>query len=119
MRAAKGWYIGTNLLEVLVVPYRSGDRLLAGKYEALLRQSRGVHDADISRDHLRVAARLRAATGVKTPVSLQVVAAWAAGCTAFPTFRPYPVSVSCNCPPTLGLLSGGSVRPDDPGARRL
>ena len=74
-----------TLLEVLVVPYRSGDHLLAGRYEALLTQSRGVHVADISRDHLRAAAQLRAATGVKTPDSLQVVAALAAGCTAFLT----------------------------------
>ena len=39
----------------------------------------------ISRDHLRAAAQLRAATGVKTPDSLQVVAALAVGCTAFLT----------------------------------
>src|SRR6266481_2823351 len=74
-----------TVLEVLVVPYRSGDHLLAGRYEALLTQSRGVHVADISRDHLRAAAELRAATGVKTPDSLQVVAALAFGCTAFLT----------------------------------
>ena len=58
-----------TLLEVLVVPYRSGDHLLAGHYEALLTQSRGVQVAEISRDHLRAAAQLRAATGVKTPDS--------------------------------------------------
>src|ERR1700688_4314922 len=74
-----------TLLEVLVVPYRSGAHLLAGRYEALLTRSRGVHVADISRDHLRAAAQLRAATGVKTPDSLQVVAALAVGCTAFLT----------------------------------
>ncbi len=74
-----------TLLEVLVVPYRSGDHLLAGRYEALLTQSRGVHVADISRDHLRAAAQLRAVTGVKTLVSLQVVAALAFGCPAFLT----------------------------------
>ena len=74
-----------TLLEVLMVPYRSGDHLLAGRYEALLTQSRGVHVADISRGHLRAAAQLRAATGVKTPDSLQVVAALAFGCTAFLT----------------------------------
>src|SRR5260370_14577443 len=72
-----------TVLEVLVVPYRSGDHLLAGRYEALLTQSRGVHIADISRDHLRAAAQLRAATEVKTPDSLQVVAALAVGCAAF------------------------------------
>jgi predicted nucleic acid-binding protein len=74
-----------TLLEVLVVPYRSGDDLLAGRYEALLTQSRGVHVADISRDHLRAAAQLRAATRVETPDSIQVVAALAGGCTAFLT----------------------------------
>src|SRR5258708_10651232 len=72
-----------TLLVVLVVPYRSGDHLLAGRYEALLTQSRGLHLADISRDHLRAAAELRAATGVKTPDSLQVVAALAGGVPAF------------------------------------
>ena len=67
------------------VPYRSGDDLLAGRYEALLTQSRGVRVAEISRDQLRAAAQLRAATGVKTPDSLQLVAALAAGCAAFLT----------------------------------
>jgi len=74
-----------TLLEVLVVPYRSGDRLLAERYEALLTQSRGVRVVDISRDHLRAAAQLRAATGFKTPDALQLVAALAAGCGAFLT----------------------------------
>ena len=74
-----------TLLEVLAVPYRSGDDLLAGRYEALLTQSRGVRVAEISRDQLRAAAQLRAATGVKTPDSLQLVAALAAGCAAFLT----------------------------------
>jgi len=74
-----------TLLEVLVVPYRSGDHLLAGRYEALLTQSRGLRVAEISRDHLRAAAQLRAATGVKTPDSLQLVAALGAGCTTFLT----------------------------------
>jgi predicted nucleic acid-binding protein len=74
-----------TLLEVLVVPYRSGDHLLAGRYEALLTHSRGVRVADISRDHLRAAAQLRAATGVKTPDSLQLVAALASDCTTFLT----------------------------------
>jgi predicted nucleic acid-binding protein len=74
-----------TLLEVLVVPYRTGDHLLASRYESLLTRSRGVRIADISRDHLRAAAQLRAKTGVKTPDSLQLVAALAARCTAFLT----------------------------------
>jgi len=74
-----------TLLEVLVVPYRSGDQLLAERYEALLTQSRGVRVAEISRDHLRAAAQLRAVTGVKTPDAVQLVAALGSGCTAFLT----------------------------------
>lgn len=74
-----------TLLEVLVVPYRTGDHLLAARYDSILTRSRGVRIADISRDHLRAAAQLRAKTGVRTPDSLQLVAALAARCTAFLT----------------------------------
>jgi predicted nucleic acid-binding protein len=74
-----------TLLEVLVVPCRTGDHILAGRYESILTRSRGVRIADISRDHLRAAAQLRAKTGVKTPDSLQLVAALADRCTAFLT----------------------------------
>lgn len=74
-----------TLLEVLVVPYRSGDQMLAERYEAILTGSRGVRVTEISRDHLRAAAQLRAATGAKTPDSLQLVAALASNCEAFVT----------------------------------
>ena len=74
-----------TLLEVLVVPYRNGDYQLAARYEKILTHSRGVKVADISRDHLRAAAQLRAATGAKTPDSLQLVAALTYNCTAFLT----------------------------------
>ena len=74
-----------TLLEVLVVPYRSGNRLLAGRYEALLTRSRGVRIADLTREQLRGAAQLRAVTGVKTPDAMQLAAALTAGCTAFLT----------------------------------
>ena len=72
-------------LELLVVPYRAGNRILAEKYEALLARSRGVRLVDLSRDQLRAAAQLRAATGVKTPDALQLVAAISAGCAPFVT----------------------------------
>lgn len=74
-----------TLLEVLVVPYRAGNRILAERYEALLARSRGLRIVDLSRDQLRAAAQLRAATGVKTPDALQLVAALGAGCRAFLT----------------------------------
>lgn len=74
-----------TLLEVLVVPYRAGHRMLAERYEALLARSRGIRVVDLSHEQLRAAAQLRAATGVKTPDALQLVAAIGAGCTTFLT----------------------------------
>jgi predicted nucleic acid-binding protein len=63
-----------TLLEVLVGAYRTGDHLLAGRYESILTRSRGVRIADISPDQLRAAAQLRAKTRVKTPDSLKALA---------------------------------------------
>lgn len=74
-----------TLLEVLVVPYRAGNRSLAERYEALLTRGRGVRLLDLSHDQLRAAAQLRAATGVKVPDALQLVAAIGAGCKTFVT----------------------------------
>ncbi len=74
-----------TLLEVLVVPYRAGNRSLAERYEALLTRGRGILLVDASHDQLRAAAQLRAATGVKTPDALQLVAAIGAGCAIFLT----------------------------------
>jgi predicted nucleic acid-binding protein len=74
-----------SLLEVLVVPYRVGNRQLAERYEALLTRSRGIRMVPLTRDQLRAAAQLRAASGVKTPDALQIVAAIGAGCQTFVT----------------------------------
>ena len=74
-----------TLMEVLVMPYRHGDIGLAHRYEALLTGSREIRLIDIGRDLLRTAARLRAATGVRTPDAIQLAAARAAGCSAFVT----------------------------------
>jgi predicted nucleic acid-binding protein len=73
------------LLEVLVVPYRAGNLELAERYEAVLTRSRGVQIVDLSRNHLRLAAQLRAATGAATPDALQIAASLASGCSAFVT----------------------------------
>ena len=80
--------LGTSaitLFETLVVPYRAGDRDLAERYEALLTRSRGVRLADIERRHLRAGAALRAATGIRTPDALQLVAALERRSTSFVT----------------------------------
>ncbi len=74
-----------TLLEVLVVPYRANDTVLADRYETLLTRSRGVALVDISRQHLRHAAELRARFGIRTPDALQLAAALDAGCSVFVT----------------------------------
>lgn len=72
-----------TLLEVLVVPYRADNRGLAERYEALLTRSRGIRMVDLTRDHFRVAAQLRAATGAGTPDALQLATCIGAGCSVF------------------------------------
>jgi predicted nucleic acid-binding protein len=74
-----------TLLEVLVVPYRSGDAQLAERYERTLSQSRGLTLVSVTRNQLRAAAQLRALTGMRTPDALQVAAAMAGGCRTFVT----------------------------------
>ena len=74
-----------TLFEVLVVPYRAGNRRLAERYEALLTRSRGIRLVELSHDQLRAAAQLRAATSIKTPDALQLVAAIGGGCATFLT----------------------------------
>jgi predicted nucleic acid-binding protein len=68
------------MLEVLVVPYRRRNLAIAERYEVLLTRSRGVRLVELTRDQLRAAAQLRAASGAKTPDALQIVAAMSAGC---------------------------------------
>ena len=74
-----------TLLEVLVVPYRAGNIALAERYEAVLSRGRGIRMVDLSREHLRRAAQLRASTGVATPDALQLAAALTARCSVFVT----------------------------------
>ena len=74
-----------TLLEVLVVPCRTGDLSLAERYEALLTRSRGLHLIEIERAQLRLAAELRALYRVRTPDALQLAAALSQQCTAFLT----------------------------------
>jgi len=74
-----------TLLEVLVVPYRAGNHQLAERYEQLLTRSRGIRMVELTRDQLRAAAQLRAATGARTPDALHLVSALGAGCKTFVT----------------------------------
>jgi predicted nucleic acid-binding protein len=74
-----------TLLEVLVVPFRTGNQQFAERYENLITRSRGVRVMDVTRGQLKAAAQLRAATGLKTPDALQLAAALGAGCRSFLT----------------------------------
>jgi predicted nucleic acid-binding protein len=75
-----------TLLEVLVVPYRTGNLALADRYERYLSRSQGVRLVDIGRAELRVAAQLRALhPSVRTPDALQLATALSAGCETFVT----------------------------------
>jgi predicted nucleic acid-binding protein len=81
-----------TLLEVLVVPYRSGMTALARRYETLLTRSRGVRLLDLDRVQLRTAAQLRARhAGLRTPDALQLAAGLTARCGVLVTNdRRYP-----------------------------
>lgn len=74
-----------TLLEVLVAPYRAGNHELAERYELLLTRSRGIRMVELTREQLRAAAQLRAATGAKTPDALHLVSALTTGCKTFLT----------------------------------
>lgn len=74
-----------TLLEVLVVPYRAGEEELAARYEEILTRSEHLAMVSLSRDILRLGARIRGVSGQKTPDALQLAAALSTGCTALLT----------------------------------
>src|ERR1044071_1242225 len=63
---------GLTLMEVLVIPYRTGNSSLADRYEALLTRSRGLRFIEIDRSLLKAAAHLRAAVRIRPPDAIQV-----------------------------------------------
>jgi predicted nucleic acid-binding protein len=73
------------LLEVLVMPLRTGDAALAERSEAILSNSRGLTLVAIDHDQLRAATQLRAVTHVRTPDALQLAAALSHRAAAFLT----------------------------------
>jgi predicted nucleic acid-binding protein len=74
-----------TLLETLVIPYRSGNMVLAARYETLLTRSRGIRFVDLDRALIRSAVQLRAVFSVRTPDALQLAAALHARCRAYLT----------------------------------
>jgi predicted nucleic acid-binding protein len=76
---------GLTLMEVLVVPNRSGNSALADRYEALLTNSRGLRFIEVDRRLLKAAAQLRATFKLKPPDAIQVAAALVGDCNSFLT----------------------------------
>jgi predicted nucleic acid-binding protein len=76
---------GLSLMEVLVVPYRSGSFALADRYESLLTNSRGLRFIEVDRYLLKAAAQLRATFKLKPPDAIQVAAALVGDCKSFLT----------------------------------
>jgi predicted nucleic acid-binding protein len=76
---------GLSLMEVLVVPYRSGNFALADRYESLLTNSRGLRFTEVDRRLLKAAAQLRATFKIKPPDAIQVAAALVGDCKSFLT----------------------------------
>jgi predicted nucleic acid-binding protein len=74
-----------TLLEVLALPFRVGNVVLAERYETLLTRSTGLGLVDLDRRQLRLAAQLRARHAVRPADALQLAAGLSANCTAFVT----------------------------------
>jgi predicted nucleic acid-binding protein len=100
-----------TLFEMIVVPLRAGNRLLARQYETLLMRSRGVRVIPISHELLAAAAQLRAVTDVSTPDALQLAAAISGGCASFLTSHRQLPAVS-----GLRILDLASYIPPDTNA---
>ena len=73
-----------TLMEVLVIPLRNADSSSVSAYEQLL-LSTELQLVPISQSVLREAARLRAATNLRTPDAIHAATALAATCSLFLT----------------------------------
>lgn len=74
-----------TLAEVLVYPYKYGNRSLAQQYSNILLHSRNLRTIPVSAEIAIEASRLRAAYRLKTPDSIQIATARTANATAFLT----------------------------------
>ena len=72
-----------TLTEVLVYPYKRGDRWVIEQYSQMLLNTRNLETLPVSPQIAIEAARLRAAYGLKTPDSIQMATAKIGGATSF------------------------------------
>jgi len=73
-----------TLLETLVKPLRDGNQSLVADYEKLLTAT-VIRLEPVTANVLREAARIRAATGLKTPDAIHTATAMSVGCVQFIT----------------------------------
>ncbi|MFH1084876.1 MAG: PIN domain-containing protein, partial [Chloroflexota bacterium] len=74
-----------TLLEVLVHPFRRGERALAQQYRDVLLGVEGLAMVSLSADIAEEAARLRADLNIRTPDAIQMATALWAGATCLLT----------------------------------
>jgi predicted nucleic acid-binding protein len=74
-----------TLTEVLVLPYRTGNRSLALRYAEMLSHSQNVALLPVSGVIANEAARIRASYGYKAPDAIQLATALAGKATSFLT----------------------------------
>jgi predicted nucleic acid-binding protein len=72
-----------TLTEVLVHPYKRGNRALVDQYSQMLLNTRNLETLPVSPAMSHEAARLRATLGLKAPDSIQLATAKVGGATSF------------------------------------
>jgi predicted nucleic acid-binding protein len=74
-----------TLTEVLVHPYKRGNRFLAQQYSRILLHTRNLRAVHVTPEIATEAAQLRATYGLKTPDAIQLATARVSGATSFLT----------------------------------
>ena len=74
-----------TLTEVLVHPYKRGDRALADQYSLMLLDTKNLETLPVSPEIAAEAARIRAMRGAKTPDAIQLATALTGKATTFLT----------------------------------
>ena len=77
-----------TLLEVLVLPFRTGKEDLAEKYREILLSSEGLTTFEIQHDISELAAQLRAKYSIRTPDAIQIAVGVRNGASKFLTNDP-------------------------------
>ncbi len=77
-----------TLLEVLVLPFRTGKKDLAEKYREILLSSEGLTTFEIVHEISELAAQLRAKYSIRTPDAIQIAAGVRNGARKFLTNDP-------------------------------